>query len=222
MNIHPQEIRFEWPECSARLRDLLASTPLYSDERGRRLISQPFDDPEVTFTPPLLLPLDGLDPNAFVEKCERGPGRQLVILMQAGATAMGIWEDDRLVAHKVIKKYVTRGRGKAQTTYLKTRGKSRYGSRLRLQNAKDHLIETNEKLHAWWNELGAFDLILYSCPVRMWPEVFKAKPAPPFDKDAAIIKIPRDVRVPGHEELLRVRRFAAMGAITYRSPEEEG
>ena len=50
--------------------------------------------------------------------------------------ATRLWRDDELVAHKVVKKYVVRGRGRAQPLHLKTRGKSRYGSRLRLANAQ--------------------------------------------------------------------------------------
>ena len=39
--------------------------------------------------------------------------------------------------------------GKAQGSFLRSRGKSRYGSRLRLQNAEKLKLETNEKLGSW-------------------------------------------------------------------------
>ena len=42
------------------------------------------------------------------------------------------WRGEELVRHKVFKRYVVRGRGRAQPTHLKSKGKSRYGSRLRL------------------------------------------------------------------------------------------
>ena len=44
-------------------------------------------------------------------------------------------DDGEIVHTKSIKKYVVRGRGRAQPTHLATKGKSRYGSRLRLQKA---------------------------------------------------------------------------------------
>ena len=140
------------------------------------------------------------------------PGSHMVLLVQAGATAVGLWHGDTLVRHKVIKKYVTRGKGKAQTTFLKTRGKSRYGSRLRLQNARIHLEETNQKMTDWFEEYGVPEQVFYSCPVRLWAEVFNAEPAPPFEKDSAI-KIGVDVRVPNHEELLRVRNSLKWGEL---------
>ena len=66
------------------------------------------------------------------------PERWNLLIMEAGRAAIGSVKESKLVSHKNIRKYMVRKKqGKAQLTHLKSKGKSRYGSRLRLQ-------ETNE------------------------------------------------------------------------------
>lgn len=139
---------------------------------------------------------------------------QFVLLLQAGAVALGAWADGELVAHKAIRKYVVRGHGHAQPTHAKTRGKSRYGSRLRLQNWKRLLVDTNERLHEWWSELGAPQRVFFSAPVRAWPELWQIDPSPPFVReDARLERVPIHVHRPDHEELLAVRRWLERGRL---------
>lgn len=141
-------------------------------------------------------------------------GRQVVLLLQAGAVAFGCWEDDELVDHKAIRKYVVRGKGRAQPTHLKTRGKSRYGSRLRLQNWKRLLVATNERLDECWRGIGAPARVFFSAPVRAWPELWSVEPPPPFARDDATLqRVPIHVHRPDHEELLRVRRWLLRGCV---------
>jgi len=211
-----QPERFGTTETASVLARLQESFHLEVDRKGRGfIILDPMGLELGRVVVPLLqaLPSGCQSVADYCESLEEGPGLHLVVLIQAGASSLGLWRDDVCLRHKVIKKYVTRGKGKAQTTYLKTKGKSRYGARLRLQNAREHLELTNEKLIEWWQEFGPARRVFYSCPVRMWPELFKASPPPPFPKDYAIHKIPIDVRVPGHEELLRVRRRLQFGSV---------
>ena len=134
--------------------------------------------------------------------------------MRAGATALGLWRDDELLRHKVIKKYVVRGKGRAQPAHLKTKGKSRYGSRLRLQNARSQLVETNEKMIEWIRESGAFDVVLLSCPVRILADLSATEPPPPWVETASPpIRIPFHVHTPSFDELQRVRRRLTRGSI---------
>ena len=136
-----------------------------------------------------------------------------MLLVQAGRTAIGVWDDDELLAHKVITKYVVRGKGRAQPTHLETKGKSRYGSRLRLQNARRQLVEANEKLAEYWEERGPPRLVHYAAPVRTWPELFGVDPVPPFDqRDAMLCKIAFHAHAPSFEELQRVRRRLGRGS----------
>lgn len=130
----------------------------------------------------------------------------VVLLLRAGAVALGWWHGDELIDHKAIRKYVVRGNGKAQATHLKTKGKSRYGSRLRLQNWKSLLADTNERLGDWWRVHGAPDRVYWSAPVRVWADLLAASPSPPFAADdQRLERIPLHVHRPDFEELLRVR-----------------
>ena len=140
------------------------------------------------------------------------PGIHIVVLLQAGAAALGVFQSGEKLRTKSIKKYVVRGHGKAQSTHLSTRGKSRYGSRLRLQNARNLLIEVNRELREWFAEFGPPEHVYYSCPVRMWPELLGAKEPPPFDKDGPI-RIPLDIPVPTTAVLLRTYRAMEHGFV---------
>ena len=201
---------FPWKETADRFRQFQAACEgaihvedraLVASEDGRR------------FVPPLLQPLREDEPlEDWLARAEQRDRRRLLVLVQAGASSMGYWYGDELLAHKVIKKYVVRGKGKAQPTHLKTRGKSRYGSRLRLRNASAQLVQTNEKLLAWWDEHGPADDVFLSCPKRTVPELFATEPAPPFARDAAL-RIPLDVHVPDFEELRAVYRRMSRGRI---------
>ena len=206
---------YEWQQTAEVVQSLCDIYPFRIEERGRHAETVPGQGhPDLKIYPPPLLPIPEIatDIAAWLAQTPASPGRFLVLLMQAGAGSYGLWQDDQVITHKTLRKYVTRGNGKAQTTYLKTRGKSRYGSRLRLRNANLFLTETNEKFNDWWGEHGPWDRVFFSCPVRMWPELFKARPAPPFEKQNAI-KIGMDVRVPSFEELQRVRTFLGRGRI---------
>lgn len=139
---------------------------------------------------------------------------QLVLLLRAGAMAFGCWQGRELVQHKAVRKYVVRGSGKAQSTHLKTRGKSRYGSRLRLQNWRSLLGETNERVADCEQQFGPFQRIFFGVPVRVFSELFEADPKPAFGRDAGELqRIPMHVHRPDHEELLRVRAWLARGRV---------
>jgi hypothetical protein len=150
------------------------------------------------------LPPDGLDH----QEC------QLVLLLRAGAMAFGCWRSGELLQHKAVRKYVVRGSGKAQSTHLKTRGKSRYGSRLRLQNWRNLLGETNARVRDCSEQFGPFDRVFYGVPVRVFSELLAADPSPVFAREAAQLqRLPMHVHRPDFEELLRVRAWLERGRI---------
>lgn len=151
---------------------------------------------------------------AYLARLQPVRERQVVLLLQAGAVAVGYWEGDELLAHKAMRKYVVRGHGKAQPAHLKTRGKSRYGSRLRLQNWKRLLAATNERLLADWERFGAPERIFYAAPVRGLGDLFAAEPPPPFARDAAELqRVPMHVHAPDFTELRRVRGWLRHGRL---------
>ncbi|MFT7620818.1 MAG: hypothetical protein ACI97A_004476 [Planctomycetota bacterium] len=214
---------FGWQECAERLEELLSQRTMVVSSSGKYFVSadEVGESSTVEFFVPPCFPLtdETQSPIDYLEQLSDDLGEHLVVLIQAGAASLGWWSDDDLIHHKVLKTYAVRGRGRAQTLYAKTKGKSRYGSRLRLRNAQQHLVDINEKIHGWWDETGPADRIFYSCPQRSWPELFSARPAPPFEqRDKRLTKIPMHVHVPNSEELQRVRRELLRGRIVYRDP----
>ena len=206
---------FFWDQTKEALSDLDEQFELLPDERGRFASSS-----GIVVIPPLILPVSAEAPDlhSYLEGLPEAPALQQVILLQAGAVSLGVFERGENLATKSIKKYVVRGKGRAQPTHLKTRGKSRYGSRLRLQNARKLLEETNQRLNEWVADFGAPDHVFYNAPVRMWPELFEAKIPPPFEKDGSTIKIPWDLAVPTTDLLLRTYRRMSFGRVLRREP----
>ena len=223
---------FHWTETPRVVMDLLGIDSLAAagraphrlavDGNGKRLLGEVEGEGAVEVVVPPVLPIEpGIRSGAdYLATLPPELGRELVLLLQAGAAALGLWEADELVAHKVIKKYVVRGKGRAQPSHLKTKGKSRYGSRLRLRNAQALLDETNAKLHEWVDEHGVFGRVFASIPVRTLPELLAADPPPPFERDRTPTfwnKVPLDVRVPSFAELQRVRWALAHGRVVRHS-----
>lgn len=208
---------FHWE----RTRDTLLGLPerrlLVPDDRRRAFVAR-----GISVAPPLVFPIGEsvTDVDSYLEALPEAPTLHVVILLQAGAASLGLFRRGEEVVTKSIKKYVVRGRGKAQPSYLSSKGKSRYGSRLRLQNARRLLLEVNERLGEWFAEHGRPDHVYYNAPVRLWPDLFQAKVRPPFGKDEATIRIPLDLPVPTTEVLLRTYRRMSYGRIrTGRLPE---
>ncbi len=142
------------------------------------------------------------------------PENYYIILIQAGHSALAYCENGRILLHKVITKYMVRkGQGKSQISYLKTKGKSRAGSRIRLAKSIEFFEEINEKLTDWFKEKGEAK-ILYSCPVTLWPLLFESKISPPFKKKGEhLIRIPLDVNKPCFSELQRINPILSRGQI---------
>ena len=91
-----------------------------------------------------------------------------ILLMESGRAAMGVYRDGKIIEHKNIRKYMVRKKqGKSQLKHLKTRGKSRYGSRLRLQESEAFFYEIIERLQ---NEnCSEAPFVFYHCPATLWP-----------------------------------------------------
>lgn len=139
----------------------------------------------------------------------------MIALVQAGAAALGYFEEGEAVHHKAIKKYMKRhSQGKSQINYLKTRGKSKAGSRVRLANTVTFFEEINERLTEWEEDYSPRK-IMYSCTATLWGLLFQSKVPPPFTKkDNRLIKIPRDVQIPTYEELLHINHLSVAGWLT--------
>lgn len=202
-------MRFGFEDIAEILRGLAAERGLEADpDRGGFRTG---DGEAVRL--PLVCPLGGARSlDEYLAAIPSRLGLHLVVLIRAGASALGLFEEGVPIRHKVIKKYVTRGKGKAQPSHLKTKGKSRYGSRLRLQNWQRQLEQTNEKLREWAAAHPEPERKFYSCPVRSWPELWTTRPEPPYER-GSFEKIPLHVHQPGFEELERVYRALGTGEV---------
>jgi hypothetical protein len=206
----PRRVAFPWQETGEQLAAFAERYPGVRADRGV------FAGDGARLVPPFVLPppWPGEEIAAYRARLPQGPGLHCLVLLQAGAAALGYWDDDELLAHKAQKRYVVRGHGKAQPAHLKTRGKSRYGARLRLQNWRRLLRDVNARLRLWWDELGEPAQVLWSVPVRSVPELFAADPPPPLPRDdRRLRRIPLHVHVPDFRELLRVRARLGRGRL---------
>jgi Bacteroidetes VLRF1 release factor len=212
----PRVIRFERAELAEQLEAFASRWPAArADRRGLVFQGEPGARLRVPLTAPRLLPGESVLAYAARLSGRSGlPERQLLLLLQAGAMAIGYWDGDELVQHKAVRRYVVRGSGRAQPLHAKTRGKSRYGSRLRLQNWKRLLVETNQRLRAWYDQFGAPERLFLAVPVRALADLFAVEPGPPFARDDAVLqRIPMHVHRPDFAELQRVRRWLAKGRL---------
>jgi len=152
---------------------------------------------------------------SYLTRLQPVPRPYLVVLIQAGHAALGYYERDQLLKHKVVRKYMVRKKqGKAQITYLHRKGKSRAGSRIRLANTVAFFNEINACLGSWPH--ASAERVLFSCSARMWGLLHGAKIPPPFAKDdPRLAKVPKSVRTPNFKELQAINYFIRQGQLAF-------
>ncbi|NJL13474.1 MAG: hypothetical protein HC913_11015, partial [Microscillaceae bacterium] len=162
------------------------------------------------------LPIESQSPEEYLKQLPDLPPDYLILLIQAGQAALGHYEAGALLNHKIIRKYMVRAKqGKAQTSHLKTKGKSRAGSRIRLAQTDLFFEEINEKLQDW--EVHSVEKIFVSTVQVWWNHLFEADTCPPFDKkDPRMVKIPLAVQPPNFEELERVHTYLSQAHWQFR------
>ena len=153
---------------------------------------------------------------SYLDRVKEEIPSYVLMLVQVGAAALGYFEEGEVVYHKAFKKYMKRQkRGKAQISYLNTRGKSKAGSRIRLANTVRFFEELNERLTEWEEDLEP-ERIIYSITPQLWGLMFSSDPAPPFEKkDPRLIKVAAHVHVPDHAEMMRINNFILQGRLTH-------
>jgi hypothetical protein len=213
----PERRLFGYRQTADVLADLEAALPaarLVPAPRGFVLLDGAGAACARVLVPPVLRLRDGETAESLMRRARAPLELHFIVLLRAGAAALGLWRDDVLLAHKVFTRYTVRGHGKAQTTHRKTKGKSRYGARLRLQNARRLLSEVNARGNAWRDEFGTFDVVFLACPVRTEPELRAAEPAPKF-LAGEVCGVPFHVHEPRLAELLAVRRGLERGVVEW-------
>lgn len=131
-----------------------------------------------------------------------------LMLIQAGRASLAVAQADEILVSKQIQKYMVRkSQGKAQLTYLNEKGKSRLGSRIRLQQTQIFFDEINERMRAWSQEYP-LESIFLSCTPKLKGAFFQSVAAPAIPKnDSRWRRVPFMVRPPGLEEMRRIHRL---------------
>jgi hypothetical protein len=168
---------------------------------------------ELTF-PPVLPKMHGGCAEDLLQQMNQTTRTYTIVLIQAGAAAIGYYKNSELAKHKVIKKYMIRkSQGTSQIKYLKSKGKSRLGSRIRLKNSALFFEEINKTLTDW-NIVLQSETILLSLPINLIHLLYTANVSVPFEKkDQRVKKIPIDVNVPCLKELGRIHWLVSRGRL---------
>ena len=139
----------------------------------------------------------------------------VLCIVQSSMATVGLFHGKDCLAHKVFTAYMVRKKqGVSQIKHLKTKGKSRAGSRIRLASGLEFFEGINGRLQ---NHFEAFEIerIAFSCSKILLPHFYGAKVMPPFDKkDLRLLPIPRHIEKPTHEEMMRAHRFLTYAELT--------
>ncbi|UZD23202.1 hypothetical protein PBT90_07340 [Algoriphagus halophytocola] len=130
-----------------------------------------------------------------------------LVMIRAGIACTGHFHEGLMQDHKVFRAYMVRQKqGKSQLKYLKTKGKSRAGSRLRLGESERFFEEINQRLQQY-EENYAITTWGISCGKTLWPYFFGGETPPPFDKkDPRILSVPFHVQQPDFQTLQEIHQ----------------
>ena len=164
---------------------------------GHRLIgSEKHTD---TFS--LRLPLDS-QWNLEAQSLEPHHQPFFIVLVQSGYAAVGSVIDGKIHEHKALTAYMVRQKqGKSQIKYLKTKGKSKAGSRVRLASANQFFEDIKGKVTQYATENSPFRIAI-SCPALLIPYLFEDEADAVFrKKDERLFWIPRHIHTPNFDVL---------------------
>ncbi|MGY6521182.1 MAG: hypothetical protein ACXIUD_05595 [Mongoliitalea sp.] len=131
----------------------------------------------------------------------------VILGVRAGLAGLLCYDNGTLVDHKVFRAYMVRKKqGKSQINYLKTKGKSRAGSRVRLGETKIFFKEIAERLAHYETHMRV-DHVFLACATTLIPYLFKDNVVLQKVKSQQnISKIPFHISQPTHENLLKAQR----------------
>lgn len=146
----------------------------------------------------------------------------VIVSVKSGMAVIAFYENGQLSDHKVFRAYMVRKKqGKSQIKHLKTKGKSRDGSRVRLQETLDFFENINERLQTYFHEKRV-DLIALGCSPTLMPYFYNSKKDTPFEKtDLRIFKIPVHVPSPTFENMEKTYRSISQSKIWVDDANEE-
>ncbi|MHA6248397.1 hypothetical protein ACXYMU_10700 [Pontibacter sp. CAU 1760] len=202
--------RFLATEKAATLLRNLQDSParlLYDPAKHRLTVHDESGNEQFAFRLPLLLPYP------FQESDQVN---YVILLVQSGNCAIGYFENGVNLDHKVFRSYMVRKKqGKSQLKYLKTKGKSRAGSRVRLGETIEFFENVNERLQTYFEQYEIHRIAI-SCSKTLIPYLYNSKIETPFEKsDPRIYKIPKHIHTPIYEVMLDANRFLQRGELIY-------
>lgn len=141
----------------------------------------------------------------------------VLIMIRSGIASVGYFENGENIDHKVFRAYMVRKKqGMSQLKYLKTKGKSRAGSRVRLAETQEFFEQIAARLNDYFQHYH-IDRIGLSCPVTLVPHFYGAQPSVPFSKaDPRIVKIPKHIQNPTYESLMNINAYLLKGEIKWQ------
>lgn len=196
------------------LRHLQQAAVPHTYDYERHRLTLALGEQELSFRLPLSLPYPG-------QSGEKTQVNYVILLVQSGNCAMGYFENGRNLDHKVWRSYMVRKKqGKSQIKHLKTKGKSRAGSRVRLGETLEFFENINGRLQEYFEE-HTIHRIAISCSKILIPYLFGSKVATPFAKDdPRLYRIPRHVHTPIYEVLLDTNRFLQRGELIFEEAQQ--
>ena len=211
--------RFLSRETSLHLLRIIQSAPdafIYEHEKHRVILLDEAGREQVYFRLPIVLPPPGSNMHLDEAKVH-----YVLLLVQSGNCALGYFENGVNLDHKVFRSYMVRKKqGTSQLKYLKTKGKSRAGSRVRLGETVEFFENINERLQAYFGEHEVHRIAI-SCSKTLIPFLYNSKVATPFDKhDPRLLKIPMHVHTPIYDVMMDVHKFLLKGELIYEPAQQ--
>jgi hypothetical protein len=149
------------------------------------------------------------------------PSNFLIIIIHAGEAALGYSEEDQLIEHKMIKAYMVRQKqGKSQLKHLKTKGKSKAGSRVRLAGTEHFFEEINKKI-AEWNQYFQINKITISCNKTLQPYFFNRADAALNKDDVRLLKIPKHIQEAKLENLISIHNYLISTELKFDNADKD-
>ncbi len=210
--------RFLQKDKAADLLSTIQSSNIrteYELEKHRLILLDDAGNEQLYFRLPLTVPIPGKAP-------ANDKVNYVILLIQAGNCALGYFENGRNLNHKVFRSYMVRKKqGKSQIKYLKTKGKSRAGSRVRLGETAEFFENINGRLQDYFSH-HTIHRIAISCSKTLVPYLFNSKVATPFQKnDPRLFKIPKHIHTPIYEVMLDANRFLQRGELIYEETQQD-
>lgn len=154
-----------------------------------------------------------------------------LVMIRAGIAVTGYFHNGEMLDHKVFRAYMVRQKqGKSQIKYLKTKGKSRAGSRLRLGESEQFFEEINSRLQRYCADYPITTWGI-SCGMTLFPYFFASDTPPPFDKKQDnLFNIPFHVQQPDFDTLQAIHKklngihllVSEKGKAVFEEVEERG